>query len=303
MTKINISFEAPEEKHAEMLQKLNTTFQPYADTAYGTFLTWWNLYNDLAFAELNGNIIVQSSYPTLGNKLGHTIVGGHEIETTVNQLFDYQRQHDMNTVIYSMPEYQLPLLKNRGDLEITHNSDISEYVLSAQQHANLDTNDFLKIRHKVSHFLNAYGKESVHSKEVDLDIPETRQLLLDSLASWGGSFKNDKDRLEEIIITKSLDIHSQIDLHCFAIFVNDRLVGFALYKVLPRGYVNLNHLKVCYDYKDVFTFSLHRLAVYLLAQGVTHLNIEQDLGIEGLKIFKQRLRPIEMLNKYTIKQV
>ncbi|MGK2896634.1 MAG: phosphatidylglycerol lysyltransferase domain-containing protein, partial [Candidatus Saccharimonadales bacterium] len=245
MTKVDISFETPEKKHAEILQGLNTDFQPYADTAYGTFLTWWDLYNDLAFAELNGNIIIQSSYPTLGKKLTHTIVGGHEIDSTVNQLFDYQREHGLETIIHSVPEYQLPFLKDRSDLVITHNPDISEYVLSAHQHANLDTNDFLKIRHKVSHFVNAYGRENICSEEVNLSNPETRQLLLDSLASWGGSFKNDKDRLEELIITKSLNLHAQIDLRCFVIFVKDRLVGFALYKILPRGYVNLNHLKVC----------------------------------------------------------
>jgi len=303
MTKLEIIFETPSKKHAQMLLELNTAFPPYADTAHGTFLTWWDLYNDLSFAQLNGNVIVQSSYPTLGEELAHTIVGGHEIKKTVNQLFDYRKNLGLAPVIHSTPEYQLPQLQGQSDIEITHEPDISEYVLSAEQHANPDTKEFLKIRHKISHFENAYGLDNIECRDIDLSNPETRQLLIKSLASWGGSFKNDKDKLEEVIINKSLDIYDLIELQCFALFVNHKLVGFALYKMMPKGYVNLNHLKVCYEYKDVFTYCLHRLAEHLYAQGISHLNIEQDLGIEGLRIFKQRLRPIEILNKYTLRRV
>lgn len=303
MTQSELMFEPPIKQHADVLQELNTIFQPYADTAYGTFLTWWDLYDDLSFGSLNGNIIVQSSYPTLGKKLGHTIVGGNEIEKTATHLFDYQKEHNLETILYSIPEYQLVSLMNYKNIEVIREPDLAEYVLSAEQQAALSGKAFYMTRHKVNHFENAYGQAGIECQELNLNHNDTRALIASLSLKWGKSSKNDEDRLEEQIIHKSLRIHNLIKLRCFGIFVNHELVSLALYKLLPRGYVNLNHLKVCPDYKDIFTYTLHKLAVHLLEQGVTYINIEQDLGIEGLRTFKQRLRPVEMLHKYTVKLV
>lgn len=303
MTQSDLIFEAPAEHHAEILQKLNTIFQPYADTAYGTLLSWWNLYDDLSLCVLNKNIVVQSSYPTLGKKISHTIIGCYQIEKTLMQVFDYQIGHAQETILYSMPEYHLRALGGHNNLEVTHEPDTTEYILSAEQQTGLQGKDFYMIRHKVNHFEHTYSLEGIECREINLNLTSSQKLLINSLLNWGKSTKNDDEKLEELVILNSLQLQEVIELRCYGVFVNGNLVSFALYKSLPRSYVNLNHLRVSPNHKDAFIYTLHKISAYLHSQKIVYINIEQDLGIEGLRIFKQRLRPVEMLNKYTIKLV
>jgi len=46
---------------------------------------------------------------------------------------------------------------------------------------------------------------------------------------------------------------------------------------------------------------MHVLARELAAAGVHTMNVEQDLGIPGLREHKERQRPVAILKKYTVR--
>lgn len=292
----HLQFLRPTHKDKNLLTQLNSSFQPYADTAYGTLNTWWNLYNDLELAHFKGNVVVRSSYPSDGKNLVYSLIGGYAPDETVAGIFAFLKHMKQDEKLEFVPAYIVDALQDRSPYVITINPDIAEYVLSTEQHSELSGNDFLKVRHKVSAFVNKYGEPVVRELNLDSD----RQLILDSLEAWQPLTNNDQTKQEQLIIEQSLKVHKDIEMHGIGTFIEDELVGLILYKILPQGYANINHVKVNYQFMDIFVHSIHSTAKYLRDHGVEYLNIEQDLGIEGLRTFKQRLRPVKMLEKYTI---
>lgn len=296
-----LQFHRPNRDYEKLIESLNRTYHPLADTTYGTLLTWWDLYDDLMFAELCGNVIVQSSYMTNGRDPAYSVIGAHNIDETIQEIFTYQSQINIPRELHYVPEYAVEFLDDLSNFIVEEKPDIAEYVLSAEQHTNLKGKEFIHLHRKVNRFENVHGKASIHCKELPLDNFRIQQLLINSLHTWQNDFKNDRNRQEGYIIDQSIRLANTINLTCLGIFMDDTLIGFALYKLLPKGYADINHIKVCYEFKGIFLYALHLLARHLLSLGITHLNIEQDLGIGGLRTFKQRLHPVKMLKKYTIK--
>ena len=87
----------------------------------------------------------------------------------------------------------------------------------------------------------------------------------------------------------------------FGVFVNNRLASFVIYHLAPQGgYGMLNHIKCDYTYREISDFTMHAFIVHLHELGIRYENFEQDLGLMGLRKYKQSLRPDHLLKRYTI---
>lgn len=70
---------------------------------------------------------------------------------------------------------------------------------------------------------------------------------------------------------------------------------------LDNNTAAINHIKVNYSVQDIFRYTVYRLAKILKKSGIAEMNFEQDLGIEGIRTFKMRLRPSRFLEKKIIR--
>lgn len=299
---VELDFQRPNLLHKKTLGKLNDFFLPYADTAYGTLLTWWDLYDDLYLAELNGNIVVRSSYPSEGEHQDYMLIGAHDAVETVSSLFKYLDQQGLPQILRFTPEYTVDALaKDKEGFDIRHEPDISEYLLSVQEQVDLPGKQFALIRSKVNQLNRSLSDKAVF-KELDLSDTEIVKKLIHCEKTWAKTANNDQDDSESIIIKRSLELYDEIGMKCFGITIGDELLSFALFKPLGQKHANINHIKVNNAAsRHIFTYTVHQLSVHLQKEyGFEYMNIEQDLGIPGLRIFKQLLRPVKMLNKYTV---
>lgn len=288
---------AHNDKH--ILEAINSQFTPYADTAYGTLKTWWSLYETPQIALINGNAVVKSSYPVEGAKKVYSIIGAANADKTLDDMMQYLASKEEEACLYYVPHYFITSIKQNDNYLVELDDSSSEYVLSTENYSSLSDKGMLKIRHKVNAFINA-NPNVAHRL---LDIENEKHLIIDYIHRWKSSTAKTRDDLEELIIQKTLDNYTEIDIKCLGLTVDEELIGVILYKHLPNGFVNVNHVKVNYYYKNIFVYALHLLAKSCLDQGIEYLNIEQDLGIDGLRTFKQRLHPTMMLEKYTIKKI
>ncbi len=298
----NLNFERPNERYKHLINQLNEQFGPYADTAYGTLLTWWDMYDDLEFAELNGNVIVRSSYASEGKVAQLSLIGAHDIKKTIKTILDWLASKQLDESLYFLPEYIIDSLdKNKGLYAVKKDLDISEYILSTQEQKDVAGKNFANIRYKINLFGKTYG-DKITINELNLSAAENRNNIIKHVNAWQSKTNNDTERSEEKVIERSLRLYNDVGLHCLTIRVDGELVGCILFKLLAHGYVNINHIKVNYKYRHIFIYAIHALATHLdaLYPSYTYMNIEQDLGIKGLREFKQLQRPIKMLYKYSL---
>lgn len=300
----DINFKRPNDHFEKLINQLNEDFGPYADTTYGTLLTWWDSFNDLLFAELNGNVLVLSSYPSDGRTKQLSIIGAHEADKTIKMALDWLQDNHLEPMLHFLPEYIIDVLKKDGpdnDYDISADRDISEYVLLAKEQRDLNGGNFSQIRYKINYFKSRYGLE-LESEYLPLDLNKNNELIFKYLDEWRNKTDNDTNGSEKNVINTSIKLHEKIGMHCMLLTCKKQPIGFVLYKLLPHGHVNVNHIKVDYQYPHVFIYIIHAFALFLEEHypTFTHINIEQDLGIKGLREFKQLQRPAMMLHKYSL---
>lgn len=64
----------------------------------------------------------------------------------------------------------------------------------------------------------------------------------------------------------------------------------------------IGHLsKADVSYRGSFSLLMRSSAEYLSSLGYFELNVEQDLGIQGLRMSKLRWRPVRMVRKYRVR--
>lgn len=300
MTKLN--FHRPGQADKVLLDQINNYFTPYADTAYGTLITWWDFYDDLYLAEINGNIVVKSSYPFMGERVAYSLIGAHQASRTLKEIFTWLHDNNIEKEMHFVPEYVVETIKDSegSSLSFKDDPDIAEYVLLISEQISLSGKVFTHLRYKKNLFTSLHG-HAIKTYEIDLTLSKNRDDVLDAVKSWKPRTDNDTDKTEMRVIKRSLEYFDQVETRVFLVEIDGRKVAAAFFKLLANGHVNVNHIKVDYEYRHVFTYTVHALAQHLSTNyGSIYMNIEQDLGIAGLRHFKQLQRPSKMLKKYTI---
>lgn len=287
------------DKH--FFDEFNKRHTPYADWAFGTLMTWWDAFDDLEASVLEGNIVIKSSYLTMGDHPRFTLLGNTNIDKSLEIIIDFQRQNGLELGVFSVPQYTFDEIA-RIDAYITVDDlDAAEYISNIKTHINLEGSDLYHIRRAINRFNKSTQGHSVDITHVQLNDLQSKLLLINSLHTWHGSvYDNDRERLEGKILDHGLLMAEIIGLESLCVFVDKKLAGFSIYKPLHDGYANINHIKVSPEYPNLFRYMNHLLASNLEKQGYTYLNGEQDLGIEGLRNYKTSLRPFKKLHKYNL---
>ena len=280
--------------------EFNAQFPPYADWAFGTLMTWWDIFDDLEASQLNGNVIIKSSYLSMGGAPRLTLLGNQHIDETVSTIFAFQKQHNYPQALYSLPQYTVDALRVPNNYTLIDDLNAAEYISSINSHITLEGSSLYHMRKAVHRFERSMLEHTLDITYVSLDTLQAKMLLINSLHTWHDIYKNDRELLEGLTIDRALLIAEHIDLQSLCIFIDKQLAGFVLYKPLHGGYANINHIKVSKEYPNLFRYLTHTAAVYLQPLGYDYLNGEQDLGIEGLRKYKTSLQPIEKFHKYDI---
>ncbi|MCB9820114.1 DUF2156 domain-containing protein [Candidatus Nomurabacteria bacterium] len=293
----NLEFTKPDEALRRRLEFLNQDFIPYADTMPGTLIAWWNLYNDLEYAPIGSSgIVIRSSYLQSGNRVVYTYLGDPgQASQDIQSIFEYEQSINQERVVYSVPKYSIEQIRNDFDCE--NDVDISEYVIDIPLFSELASKDYKKIRRKINKIRLEYP--SLYTKDL-VSISHTEREEISNFIKKI-PVENDIDDDENRVMLESLDKLDMYDLKVSCIYNDDEIVAVCMYKNAPHGHVNINHIRADHKYPHSFLYALHELAIKLGKEGFSHMNIEQDLGLEGLRTFKSRLHPSMMLEKYTVR--
>lgn len=272
--------------------EFNAKFPPYADWAFGTLMTWWDIYDDLEACRLGDNIVIKSSYLTMGESPRLTLLGDQDIDEAIDAIFAYQKQHNQPQGVYSLPQYTLDALQAPQNYRINDDLDAAEYIVKSGL--------IPSIQKEVHHFERMAADSTIDITQLPLDNLQAKMMLINSLHTWQNIYKNDEERIEGRAIDRALLIAEHVDLESLCVFIDKRLAGFVLYKSLPQKYANINHIKGSREYPDLFRYLTHVIAQHLERTGYDYLNCEQDIGVEGLRHYKTSLMPVDKFHKYDI---
>jgi uncharacterized protein len=151
-------------------------------------------------------------------------------------------------------------------------------------------------RRKVHRFLSRHSTAGVAVQDI-------RQLEAFIPSIWK-SDQRTNDEQERLTLQRLLGLARQapLKLTCFGVRVQDALSAFAVFEDVGRGFSICHFEKAdTLSYADVIPFFRQQVASALSERGIRFINLEQDLGIEGLRRNKRSYAPVLYLKKYAVR--
>jgi hypothetical protein len=145
-------------------------------------------------------------------------------------------------------------------------------------------------------------RSAIAARAISVRGERSRAAIVDLFHRWasGKASPEEAHRSELTALRRVLSLdHEGVEAQgCFA---GDRLVGFLVWEALPGGVSAVAHFqKSDRDYPGLSVWQVHALGLLLQERGIRCVNFEQDLGIPGLRRFKQSLGPSHLLRKYVV---
>ena len=287
-------------KHKEVLEEIAKKFPPYSDFNFVSLFTW-DLDEKAAVSNLNDNIVVRFSDYSNG-ELFYSILGDNDLESSIDTIFKYCAWSNAEQQLKLVGEIvvnSLPLSALRK-YRISEDRANHDYILSTQNHSNLDT--FHKKKRKKFHqFVDTHG-ERITTKELDLDDNSNREHIHKLLIDWEDIRPRDAEEImrELNAIDRCLRYANVLNISAYGSFVDGKMVAFTIFEIVHNKTAIAHFGKANTTISGANEHFEHALGNFLASLDIALINNEQDLGIKGLRKSKKSYKPVGYLKKYTI---
>jgi hypothetical protein len=279
-------------------------FEPRSDFSPAYIVGYYNIDGQLRFCELNGNLIASYNDPET-NTHCIEVFGANRLSETITEIFAYQKAHGLPVEITCLDDRQVSVLHDNR-MVVERYIDKDEYVISCDDHARLAKKELAAESRAVRNFIKNYG-DDVKIYELDLTNEQSVNLLINAWHVWREYFKNtnnDPDRVERKYTGMYLDHAHELPTRNFVISHADHIIAFGIFDVFEEFSCAVFHsLKVDYAYNHAFDFGLHVIANRLRSDGIKYINVEEDMGVPGIRYKKQHLAPVTLLKRYSVRPI
>lgn len=278
-----------------------TAFLPtYSDFNF-TSLFSWDVHEVAEVADLYGNLVLKfTDYGT--GKHFYTFIGVHDVDETIRALIRFATEQGLDNELLLIPQSTISAIKNPEHFHIQEDLDNHDYILSVDDLVEFKSNKYRGKRNLLNRFDRYHGEKAV-TKEIDVTDPEIRKMIDKVTYSWTEMKNKTIAEVESEIraIKRCLDNATKLNTKGFGVFVDGEMVAYTLYELLPGKFATIHFCKADTSFVGVFEHMNHNLAKHLSTLDVTNINMEQDLGLPGLRNSKMSYHPVHFLKKYRVR--
>lgn len=287
--------------HREDIHAITWQYDPYSDYNF-TSLWIWDVDEQVAVSQLNGNIVVRFTGYAATDKPFYSFIGTNKVIHTAQELLAYSIGQGLEPVLKLIPEFVIHSESSLSELFlVAEDRDNMDYILSVPEWVQLEGANYKKHRKTIKKFKATHSEYNtciLDPKDAcDQDkIRRCVQVWAEKKMTQGGEVKEELASIERLFT--SAYVH---DIGVLAIEISGVVVAIQIFEVVQRGYAVAHYYKADASFPGIFQYLDTETMRHLYERDVVHYNIEQDLGIEGLRSAKLDARPVHFLKKYTIR--
>lgn len=183
-------------------------------------------------------------------------------------------------------------------IEIKDDVDDFEYVYKIEDLIQLKGKKYHGKKNHFNSFEKSYNYEikTINNEKVVNDCLNLLHIWHEEIA-----VTTDKEMCMEIEAIEDIFLELQyLDLKSIAIYVHDKLVGFAVGEKVNNNMAVIHVERGEISYKGVYSF-LNRKFLMEYFSDTGFVNRQEDTGNEGLRRAKQSYYPSKMIKKYLVK--
>lgn len=207
--------------------------------------------------------------------------------------------HGKKTKFFSLTEKYADVLKEElpDRFDIEEDRDLAEYIYRTEVMAAFSGRKLKKRRSEVNTFWNIYGNRASVTKIEPSDFPD----ILEFERKWLDKNKETHDMealgREARMIEVQLSHFEELHLSGIVLRIDGVVSGFGYGTKLSDSYYDAIIEKGDRDVQNVYKV-LRQESVKQCAMDCTYVNMEEDVGVPGLRALKYAYKPEFLLHKY-----
>lgn len=277
---------------AEMFKKAFEDNPPAISEFTFTNLYAWRSSYKLTISLMDNLLILCSE--SLAQKRFFNPIGKGDIKTVIEKIIN-----DVQGVFIRIPEKTKILFDDEGRLSAELDADNSDYLYNTSDLVNLRGRRYDGKRNLIKKFKSAYSYEymrldQLHAKEC-LSFEDAWCAVKECDNIEG--LNNERSAIREMINNFSL-----LGIIGGAIKINNRVYAIAIGEKLNPETLVMHIMKADSNVPGLYQTMMNE---FLQREGAVfkYVNLEQDLGIQGLRKTKLSYHPAGMVKKYTVKKI
>lgn len=283
----------------EDVDKFTKKFPPYSDFNFVSMWSW-NIEAKMGISQLNNNLVVRFNDYITGEPF-YSFLGNNMVNETVEKIIQLSKKEGVAPVSQLVPEDSIKGLDIKK-YNIIEDRDHFDYILDLKKISELAGKKFTSRRKAINKLLRNFNCDI----QILEKISDENSLLISRLIE---EIENQKKydplcspiRREIEAVKRILSTGSILKLVIILVFVNKKLKGFAIMEIINSNYSIGHFLKAeSKVLEGVYCYLMQELAKILLERKSKFINIEQDMGIQGLRIWKNSYAPDHFLKKYKV---
>lgn len=278
----------------QYLSKHYLQFEPYSD--FNAVSLWGYMVPGARYLPHKGSVLYEVLDYTTG-KPYLSIFGDKTAKDIIVQLA--KKSTDSEIILQGVPEVTRQALEGWNAItEEVEEHDNHDYIFSVESIVNLTTEGLRSKRKSMNKLLRK--RPNLHVKLIDHTIASNRTQMYKLFKRWIKQSRSDDWQREYRALQRALKV-TEFNIVCIGAYDKNKLVGFTINEIEENGFYQGHYGKADYRYPALGFYLEHETAKYIHQQfGSKFMNLQQDIGIEGLRYYKQSLGPCGRLKKYTL---
>lgn len=271
-------------------------FPPYSDFNF-TSIWAWNTNDKILLSNLNENLVILF-FDYVSNNPFFSFIGANKIEDTASLILDYSANRFGVDYLKLIPEHLISHFQNKF-WNVIPDASSDDYILSVDFLKGMDKLTKSSLSNAIRNFIKTNGIYIVKYnsiKEVE------KKIYFELIEDWSNNKELSGGSINErIALNKYFDLQD-CETKIFSLFVNEKLVAFDTCEFCSKDYAIMHFGKTDTAFRGAAEILYWEEAKYLSNKGIRYINIEQDLGISGLRYSKQKFKPSHFLKKYILQK-
>lgn len=281
----------------EEIRDFTKNFPPYSDFNFISMYSW-DVNEKMKISTLNSNLVVLfQDYMT--NEYLLSFMGDNEVNDTIAELIKFSKKEYGVEVLDLIPQELLDGLDTKV-FSAKPDRGSFDYIFSVAHLANMNNwakkSSAKRIRRFLKEGLNFEIKEQLIG---EIDRGEYKKLFI----QWAKNNNiDDHFELNEYqAFERFLKLRDK-NIRFVSLFIDDKLVGFTSFEILSDDFAISHFAKTdTMHHRSALDVLNWEEAKILESKGIKYFNWEQDLGLKGLRTFKEGYKPAFFLEKFVVR--
>jgi len=281
------------------VQRYTAHHAPFSDFNFASLWSW-NIDSSVLLSELYGNLVVRLGDYVTG-EVFYSFLGDSHVNETVEALIDLSCRENLQPRLQLIPEVVAGQL-DADRFSITEDDKHADYILMVDRLCTYQGSRLASKRNEVRKFLRLCPQ--TRFAILDLNRATTIEQCHALFQRWNSRRNAPCDREAERefkAFERCLGSQAHFPLIGTGIFADDLLVALSILEIVDNKYAFTHFEKAeMTNFPGIGSFLNQQVANLLASHGIQYINIEQDLGIAGLRMSKRSYFPCGYLRKFSV---